>query len=163
MLMPNQNDSSSELGGYSPIIRPAALDDLDQIYQIESISFRDAYPLSLLRQLLRDRDSHCLVIEFRQQIAGFAFAIMRPQKIGHIISVAVHPERRKRNYGTLLVTKLIEILRSHGATVLVLEVRISNQIAQKLYKKFNFIIKDTKWHYYTDGEDAYFMVCELNE
>jgi ribosomal-protein-alanine N-acetyltransferase len=161
--MPDQNDASSELGESPPIIRPARLDDLDQIYQIESISFRDAYPLSLLQQLLRDRDSHSLVIEFRERITGFAFAIMRPKNIGHIVSVAVHPERRKRNYGTLLVTKLIELLKSHGATLLVLEVRISNQIAQKLYKKFNFVIKDTKRHYYTDGEDAYYMVCELNE
>ena len=161
--MPKEKDASPEFDGCSPIIRSATLDDLEQIYQIENISFRDAYPLSLLHQLVRDRDSHCLVIEVRQRITGFAFAIMCPNNIGHIVSVAVHPERRKRNYGTLLVTKLIEILKSRGATLLVLEVRISNQIAQKLYTKFNFVIKDTKRHYYTDGEDAYYMVCDFNE
>jgi len=135
--------------------------DLEQIYHIELISFQNAYPLSLLRQLLRDHNTYCLVIEVNQKIIGFAFGIMRPNKKGHIVSVAVHPDMRHCNYGSILLTKLIEVLKNHDAKILALEVRISNTIAQKLYKKFDFQVKGTKKHYYSNGEDAYYMVHEF--
>ena len=43
----------------------------------------------------------------------------------------------------------------------VLEVRVSNYNAIKLYEKFNFKIKGIKKNYYRDGENAYFMVREV--
>ena len=45
-----------------------------------------------------------------------------------------------------------------GADVLTLEVRVSNQLAQNLYKKYGFTIKGLRKAYYTDNrEDAYIM------
>ncbi|MEM2816343.1 MAG: hypothetical protein QXY34_04090 [Candidatus Bathyarchaeia archaeon] len=45
----------------------------------------------------------------------------------------------------------------------VLEVRVSNKIAQKLYEKLGFKIVETIPGYYSDGEDAYYMVLSSNE
>ena len=139
-------------------IRPATPEDLDQIYQIETISFRDAYPLSLLLQLIKDRNSTCLIMEIEEKIVGFAFGFIRHGKKGHIMSVAVHPHHRNNNFGSFLVAQLMSLLKEKGAIAFELEVRVSNKIAQKLYEKFNFKIKETKHRYYSDGEDAYLMV-----
>ncbi|MHA1651561.1 MAG: ribosomal protein S18-alanine N-acetyltransferase [Candidatus Helarchaeota archaeon] len=143
-------------------IRPASLKDLDEIYQIELMSFKDAYPISLLHQLLRDHDAICLIIEVGRKVVGFAFGLMRSENRGHIISVAVHPHYRNCHFGTTLVDRLISALKQRGARIIALEVRISNKIAQKLYRKFRFQIQKTKYHYYSDGENAYFMVLKLN-
>ena len=144
-------------------IRFADLKDIDQIYSLERISFRNAYPPSLILQLIKDRNSLCYVIEVEQNILGMAFALMRSKNKGQIVSVAIHPQHRNCGYGSLLVARLIQDLKERGSEIIELEVRISNAIAQKLYKKFNFKIKKTKTHYYPDGEDAYFMCYSKNE
>ncbi len=43
----------------------------------------------------------------------------------------------------------------------VLEVRVSNYTAIKLYEKFNYKITVIKKNYYRDGENAYFMTLDV--
>ncbi|HUY00743.1 MAG TPA: ribosomal protein S18-alanine N-acetyltransferase [Candidatus Deferrimicrobium sp.] len=143
---------------YSYKIRPATKEDLNQIRQIEVLSFKDPYPFTLLHQLVQDRNSIALVIELDSNIIGFAFGIIRSGQKGHIVSVAVHPNNRNCRYGGQLVNKLIQILKERGISIIELEVRISNKNAQKMYEKFNFKIKTIRPHYYNDGEDAYLMI-----
>jgi ribosomal-protein-alanine N-acetyltransferase len=119
----------------------------------------DPYPSSLLIQLLRDRNSISLVIE-QDKIIGYGIAIIRPGKKGHIISIAIDPAFRHQQYGNRLLTQLIVELKRKGIFKLQLEVRVSNIIAQKMYEKFNFKIKEIKRKYYDDGDDAYLMVYE---
>lgn len=144
-------------------IRSAALKDLEFVYQIEVVSFRDAYPKTLLWQLIKDKKAICHIIEIEQKIIGFAVGLMRSNNKGHIISIAIIPKYRNCNYGSSLLKYLIADLRNHGASIIQLEVRISNNIAIKLYKNFDFLISATKRRYYSDGEDAYVMSCRLNE
>ena len=49
-------------------------------------------------------------------------------------------------------------IESKGCIVTTLEVRVSNTPAINLYKKLGFIVVTTKKQYYSDGEDAYYMV-----
>ncbi|MFX1293768.1 MAG: ribosomal protein S18-alanine N-acetyltransferase [Promethearchaeota archaeon] len=159
--MPSNNRRPMDSSLCNHKIRFATLEDLENIFEIEIITFRDAYSLGFLYQLIRDRNSISLIIEVEQIIAGFAFGNIQHGKKGHIISVAVHPKYRNCNFGSLLVAQLISILKEKGAVIFELEVRVSNIIAQKLYKKFNFRIEKTKSNYYSDGEDAYFMVYKI--
>lgn len=143
-------------------IRPATPDDLQQIHQIEVLSFRDPYPLSLLTQLVQDLDSVSLIIELEDKIVGYGVGLIRGRGItkkGMIVSIAIHPNYRNQKFGYHLLTQLISELKKAGISFIELEVRTSNIIAQKMYEKFNFKIKDTKRHYYSDGEDAYLMIC----
>lgn len=149
-------------------IRPATPDDLKQIYQIEVLSFKDPYPPSLLAQLVRDFESISFVIELENTVIGYGVGLIRAVgpakkgKKGMIVSIAIHPNFRNQKFGHHLLTQLISELRSRGANTLELEVRTSNVIALRMYEKFNFKIKDTKRHYYNDGEDAYLMICTLD-
>jgi len=147
---------------YTFKIRPAIRNDLDRIYQIEVLSFPiDPYPLSLLTQLLRDRYSISLVIELENKIIGYGIALLLPGNKGHIVSIAIDPDYRNHKYGENLLTQLILELKIKDINALELEVRVSNEIAQKMYEKFNFKIKEIKRHYYENGEDAYLMVYEI--
>lgn len=146
-------------------IRPAIPNDLKEIYQVEILSFREPYPLSLLTQLVRDFDAVSLVIEQENKIIGYAVGLIHGRgttKKGIIVSIAIHPNYRNQEFGYHLLAQLISDLKKCGVSTLELEVRISNKIAQKMYEKFGFKIKDTKRRYYNDGEDAYLMICILD-
>ncbi len=81
-------------------------------------------------------------------------------KKGHIISIAVLPQYRRRGIGETLMRKAMEAMKSYGATEYYLEVRVSNVPAISLYKKLNYSIVKRIPGYYLDGEDAYVMARE---
>lgn len=80
----------------------------------------------------------------------------------HISTIATHPEYRGCGYGEILFLGMCRRAIMLGAGYIVLEVRVSNTVAQNLYHKHGFEITTTKKKYYrSDGEDAYDMRLEL--
>ena len=82
-------------------------------------------------------------------------------KKGHVVSVAVLDEHRKKGIGRALVEEAIIGIKSKKGDELYLEVRCSNNEAVKLYEKIGFVIKQRLKAYYRDGEDAYLMAIEF--
>ncbi|MBD3230845.1 MAG: GNAT family N-acetyltransferase, partial [Candidatus Lokiarchaeota archaeon] len=79
----------------------------------------------------------------------------------HISSIAVLPKYRNLGYGEKLLDRLLKLFREHNKIIIRLEVRVSNEKAIKLYKKFGFKISKVKKHYYSNNEDAYLMKLKL--
>jgi ribosomal-protein-alanine N-acetyltransferase len=90
-------------------------------------------------------------------VAGFAgMWIMYDE--AHITTIGVDPVYRGQRLGELLLVVLIEEAIARGATWLTLEVRVSNEVAQRLYRKYGFGVQGTRRRYYSDnGEDAHIM------
>jgi ribosomal-protein-alanine N-acetyltransferase len=82
-------------------------------------------------------------------------------KKGHVVSVAVMPQHRRKGMGEALVTRAMQGMQLYGAKQCYLEVRITNQAAVNLYKKLGFQITRTIRGYYADGESAYVMSIKL--
>lgn len=79
----------------------------------------------------------------------------------HITTIAVAPSQRGQGIGELLLNGLIDHALEMNASRLTLEVRISNESAQRLYLKYGFEPSGTRLRYYTDnGEDALIMWTE---
>jgi ribosomal-protein-alanine N-acetyltransferase len=91
------------------------------------------------------------------RLAGFAgMWIMYDE--AHITTIGVDPDFRGQGLGELLLVALIDESLRRGATWITLEVRVSNDLAQGLYRKYGFIVQGTRRRYYSDnGEDAYIM------
>jgi len=83
-------------------------------------------------------------------------------KKGHIVSVAVVDEHRRKGIGKALVDESLKGIQSKKCDELYLEVRCSNNEAVLMYEKIGFIIKQRLKTYYRDGEDAYLMTIEFN-
>ena len=81
---------------------------------------------------------------------------------GHISTLAVQPCARGQRWGELLLTALIQRALTAGAGYIVLEVRVSNRIAQALYRKYGFAITERRPRYYADSEDAFTMRLDLD-
>jgi len=80
----------------------------------------------------------------------------------HISTIASHPLQRGRGWGELALAAMIRRSLTLRATHVVLEVRVSNTVAQKLYVKYEFETVGVKPHYYSNNaEDAYDMRLEL--
>jgi ribosomal-protein-alanine N-acetyltransferase len=83
-------------------------------------------------------------------------------KKGHVVSVAVLDEYRKKGIGKVLVEESINGVKIKKCDEFYLEVRCSNTDAVRLYERLGFVIRQQLNAYYRDGEDAYLMAIELN-
>jgi ribosomal-protein-alanine N-acetyltransferase len=80
----------------------------------------------------------------------------------HISTIAVHPDWRGRHVGESLFISMLEAALELGAVTATLEVRVTNDRAQGLYRKYQFEVVGRRKHYYRDnGEDALLMTAEL--
>ena len=76
----------------------------------------------------------------------------------HIVTIAVRKACRRQGLGDQLLIAIVEMARQLNARIVTLEVRVSNTIAQALYKKYGFTVAGTRRKYYSDnGEDALIM------
>ncbi|PVU69042.1 ribosomal-protein-alanine acetyltransferase [Acidilobus sp. SCGC AC-742_M05] len=83
-------------------------------------------------------------------------------RVGHVISIAVLQEYRRRGIGSALMSEALKIFEEkYDVDSVYLEVRVSNQPAINMYEKFGFVKARIIRGYYRDGEDAYVMVKRL--
>ena len=76
----------------------------------------------------------------------------------HIVSVGVRSDYRGFGIGELLLIGAIEQAQKRRMRAVTLEVRVSNHIAQNLYKKYGFERMGIRKGYYSDNrEDALIM------
>ena len=151
------------------ILRPMSLADLDQVEEIDTLSFQMPWPReAFLYELKQNPHSLCWVAEREASdqapIVVGTIVVWLILEEAHIGTLAVRPGYRQEGIAQRLLAKaLLESARS-GAAYALLEVRVSNQAAQNLYKKFGFDVVGLRKGYYQDTqEDAVLMtLAELN-
>lgn len=159
-------------------------EDIDRVVILDRIAFPNPWPRRIYQQELAQNDRAKLYIVELADVAA-ATNGRRPnlfQRLfgrhddlpiapmvayggywcvageAHISTLAVHPDWRGRKLGELLVWLMARQAVRHRANMLTLEVRISNTLAQNLYRKYGFEILSRRSHYYSDnGEDAFNM------
>jgi [ribosomal protein S18]-alanine N-acetyltransferase len=116
---------------------------------------RRPFPLSLLPSRIPSHQTPHLA-----SIVGFAGMWLMLDE-AHITTIAIHPEYRSRGLGELELNSLIGIAYEINAQRVTLEVRVSNTVAQNLYRKYGFMVVGTRRRYYSDNnEDAYIMTTD---
>jgi ribosomal-protein-alanine N-acetyltransferase len=79
----------------------------------------------------------------------------------HITTIAVRGTHRGRGLGELLLASSITAAGEMGSDRVTLEVRVSNAVAQNLYRKYGFREEGVRPRYYSDNnEDAYIMTAD---
>lgn len=144
-----------------PVIRFMRLRDTDAVAEIEKATFARPWSRESFRQeLTRNAVARYLVAEEDGEILGYAGAWVILDE-SHITNIAVREDARGRGLGKKLTAELMQILSNLGACYATLEVRVSNERAQNLYKSLGFVSVGKRKRYYEDNnEDAYLMVCE---
>lgn len=138
-------------------VRDAKEGDLRSIHRIAQNSFRDPYPLRLLRHIHSTNPEGFLTAELKGKVVGYLIGVIRWDNIGHILAIAVDESHRRQGVGSALIINALDRLRERGADKIKLEVRISNESAQKFYREMGFESRRTIPDYYSDGEAALSM------
>jgi ribosomal-protein-alanine N-acetyltransferase len=145
-------------------MRPAVPADLDEIAEIERLSFPVPWRLEFFEGELRHSNRYHRILERAgsggSRVAAYLFAIALPDEF-HINKIATHPDFRGRGLGRRLLEDAIEQARGRTAKSVVLEVRLSNVSAIDFYKSFGFTEVQRRKRYYLDGEDALVMMLTL--
>lgn len=145
------------------VVRGAKLFDLPKILEIEKLSFEETYPRGIFMLFLENNPETFLVAEYEGVIIGYVMAYLKPDLEGHVMSIAVHPNYRGNGIGSTLLSEVINRLFNRGAKYVGLEVRVSNERAIRLYERFGFVKARRIKGYYSNGEDAYYMVLPAEE
>lgn len=143
-------------------IRSAKKEDLNQIYNIELLSFKDPYPKYLFDIFLNDPSILFLVCLSCEKLLGYIIASLKNRE-GHIISLAVHPAFRRRKIGSTLLKEALNLMKKTKILFVKLEVNENNVAAINFYKKHGFkFVKKIK-NYYGKGLNALLFYKSLNE
>ncbi len=152
-------------------LRKFSMSDLNAVIEINRVCLPENYSQFFYVDLYRRFPETFLVAEEDGKVVGYIMCRIEVglgdigftglRKKGHVVSVAVIPEHRKKGVGEALVSSAMESMKTYGAKQCYLEVRVSNDPAVNLYKKLGFEVTRTAQGYYADGEDAYVMTKKL--
>ncbi len=174
-------------------IRPMTADDITQVADVERESFPSMWPQTAYKRELANKLARYLVLTevrdtpleppatsglwgtLRRIVGSEPVAGSHEYLLGfvgvwlmvgeaHIVTVAVRERYRRMGIGERLVIAILELAKEYDQEVATLEVRASNDSAQRLYEKYGFARLGLRKRYYTDNnEDAVIMTTpELN-
>lgn len=144
----------------NPVIRRFAPEDFQKIMEIEMEAFSEHSPL-LYMSFYESVGDGFLVAERKGNVLGFVVGYRSAENEGHIFSLGVKEEYRGVGIGTELVYAICDMFAANELRYARLEVRKSNEKAQKLYMSIGFIPCWIEKKYYIDGEDGLVMKMHL--
>ena len=134
--------------------------ELQAIAMLEAACFHDPWPLE---QVIYERKEN--------PTANLYSAVIDDEVVGYIdffitfdsasiARICVANEYRRNGIAKALIDKMVDVCKKQEEPVdnITLEVRESNEAAIKLYEKNGFEHITKKKMYYSDGEDAIYMV-----
>ena len=152
-------------------IRRAEPSDLISVMEINLKTLPEHYSDYFYESLLAELPEAFIVAEIGGKHVGYImckteFGFSNFKKLGfvkkgHVVSIAVVEEHRRKGIGNALVEESVNGVNLRKCDEFYLEVRCSNTDAVRLYEKMGFKIRQQLNAYYRDGEDAYLMAIEL--
>lgn len=138
------------------------LKDINDILKIEQESFATPWSReAFLNELTNNQFATYIVLEEAEQVIGYCGVWVVVDE-AHVTNIALLPEYRGKKLGAALLTKVMETSKQMGANKMTLEVRVSNIVAQSLYRKMGFEDGAIRKRYYSDNlEDALVMWVNL--
>lgn len=141
------------------IITDAKPDHLDAIYEVERSSFERPYPRGLLKfYLLLTPRTFLIAKDSRSgRIVGYAVGLLQWGIVGHVISIAVLEEYRRKGIGRALMKELETRLSGMGALYFVLETSLEWGTVV-FYNKLGYRVARFLRSYYGRGDHGVLMV-----
>ncbi len=139
-------------------IRPMQLSDLDAVLTIDRLSFPTPAKKKLyVYELTENEMARYACLTVHEEIIGYVGYWIMGDEV-HISTIATHPDWRGKGLGELLLLYMLLSVYQQPITMVTLEVRRSNRIAQALYRKYQFELVGERPRYYRDtGDDALIM------
>ncbi|CDM64472.1 ribosomal protein S18-alanine N-acetyltransferase [Pyrinomonas methylaliphatogenes] len=147
------------------VIRPLTVTQLEECWRLDQRCFADgeAYSRETFHYLLTAPEALCYQANAADgTMVGFIIGLIEPDFTGHITTVGVAPEHRRRGIALRLMRKIEEAFRRRGVRTVRLEVRAVNTGAQKLYRNLGYVVTQRLPQYYSNGGDGLLMIKSLD-
>ena len=134
--------------------------DLDRVMELERKAFSCPWTRGMYERELEKEESCYLTIMVDGTIIAYGGVLLLLEE-AHVMTMAVMQRYRRQGVATRLLLEMIRNAEAMGARFVTLEVRVSNDPAIELYKKFGFQVMGERKHYYMDNlENALIMWTE---
>tara|TARA_B100000700_G_scaffold77860_1_gene87413 strand:+ start:254 stop:697 length:444 start_codon:yes stop_codon:yes gene_type:complete len=120
--------------------------------KIEKLIFGTAWNSEIIQEKIKNKKFKYWIYEVENSIKGYLGIQFLEEEI-EILGIGVNQGSRRKNIATELMDELIEYFEKSEYKKIILEVRESNTVAQRLYKKYGFKQISRRKKYYVD-EDA---------
>jgi ribosomal-protein-alanine N-acetyltransferase len=131
--------------------------------EIERLSFKSPWSRQVFAEELARTWAHVDVV--RQNLSSAIVAFCNYWLVAdevHLLNLATHPQERRTGHASRLLAHVVEYARRAACRLVTLEVRRSNEVAQRLYRRFAFKAVGIRPNYYVDDqEDAVIMSLDL--
>jgi len=135
-------------------VAPMATSDIAAVTRIERASFSAVWPSdAFYNELSTNKLAHYFVGRYEERVVAYG-GIWVILEDSHVTTLAVDPDHRGRRFGEVLLLRLIDEAIARGAAWMTLEVRESNTVAQRLYRKYGFTTVTMRTGYYSDDNES---------
>jgi [ribosomal protein S18]-alanine N-acetyltransferase len=146
-------------------IKPLKLKHLNELDVLDRRCFTngEAYTRHTLEYLLKEPTSLAYRVVSREsgEMIGFVIGIFESDGTGHITTIGVAPDHRRRGVAYRLLERAEQKFYAANMRLVRLEVRTDNEGAQELYRRAGYSAVQRIAEYYSNGEDALLMVKSL--
>ena len=144
--------------------RLATLHDFEAVQKIENECFKEPYSTEDLHYEFEGNPVNKIIVAENDGVVVGFIDFLITFNSSTIMQVAVTKEFRGKGIATQLLSEMENSFPKEIDDIVesvTLEVRESNEAAQKLYLKNGYKIVVVKSHYYRDGENAVYMIKRL--
>ncbi len=143
------------------MIQRMEIADLNRILELERLCFSSPWSMDdFVYELNENPFGYYVVLREGKNIIAY-LGLWMDEERAQITTIGVDPAHRGKGYAKALMEHMFDVCSSKGVRIYSLEVRISNQSAISLYKRFGFEQVGLRKAYYQDNhEDAYLMIKE---
>ncbi len=142
---------------------PMTPERLDAVMAVESVAYPHPWTRGNFEDSLR-AGYHGQLLLAGEALVGYYVAMKGVDEV-HLLNITVAPDLQGQGWGRALLDALAVWSRLQGAQWLWLEVRVSNEPAQRLYERYGFRRVGLRKGYYPAGagrrEDAIVMSFQL--
>jgi ribosomal-protein-alanine N-acetyltransferase len=154
---------SAVLRQSSEQIAPMRPEDLPQVVEVEQAAYEFPWTQGNFLDSLRSGHSAWTMRDSGGGLIAYA-VVMFALDEAHLLNLTVAPACQRFGFGWRMLEAMAENARSYGARTMLLEVRPSNEAAQKMYARYGFVRIGTRRGYYparNGREDAIVMRVTL--
>jgi ribosomal-protein-alanine N-acetyltransferase len=140
-------------------LKNISIEDLDDLYELNQKIFKNEilYEREYINRFCKLGQGY--IMKENNNLIGYILYGLTYHKTGRyftIISIGILESYRGKGYGKHL---LATITNKYPEKDIILHVRVTNKIAQRLYKSLGFVISDIEKDYYHQlNDDAYCMI-----
>jgi ribosomal-protein-alanine N-acetyltransferase len=165
-----------EVKKFQYIVRQCKFDEIPKVVAINESTLPENYPTYFYEQIIEKYPESFMVAELVDEpgrligyimwrvergISSFGIQLVRK---GHLVSIAVIEDYRCNKVATTMLRESMKKVLEYGVEEFVLEVRLSNENAVKLYEDhFHFKKCRLLERYYRDGENAHYMALKSED